>query len=268
LIFDKDSQDGDGVCDNERYFYCRQANFNVVAVTSDAGAIMDRINYDPYGEPTLVVDGSTGNPYLFQGRRWDSDADLYYFRNRDYDPELGRFMQRDPLGYVGGMNLYQFVEGRPVQASDPFGQDPVAVAVALTAKATAAGGPPAWAAGAVFIVGAAVGALIAEATGLDEKLGDAIASAASDFQQASKELYELARAKEKAYIASLMEAYAVARECVHCRIMDHPPHHNFSMSGKPCFKRHLQLNCWVPGIAVSGITFQWPYGKCLPYSNR
>jgi RHS repeat-associated protein len=121
LIFDKDSEDGDGVCDDNRYFYCQQANYNVVAVTSDAGVIVDRINYDPYGEATLAVGGATGNPYLFQGRRWDSDTGLYYFRNRDYDPELGRFAQRDTLGYVDGMSLYQYASGNPVVRTDPMG---------------------------------------------------------------------------------------------------------------------------------------------------
>jgi RHS repeat-associated protein len=45
-------------------------------------------------------------PYLFTGQRYDSETGFYYFRNRYYDPELGRFISRDPLGYVDGMSLY------------------------------------------------------------------------------------------------------------------------------------------------------------------
>jgi len=102
LIFDKDSDD-DGDCTDDpgtgsdRYFYCQQANFNVVALTDDTGVAVEKIEYDPYGEYTLTLDGSTRNTLLFQGRRWDSEADLYYFRNRSYSPRLGRFLQRDPL---------------------------------------------------------------------------------------------------------------------------------------------------------------------------
>ena len=120
LIFDKDSEGGDGVCDNARYFYCQQANYNVVAMTDSSGASVQTVTYDPYGQATLSGT-ATGNPYLFQGQRWDADAGMYYFRNRWYHPVLGRFMQRDPAGYVDGMGLYEFVGGMPTVAVDPFG---------------------------------------------------------------------------------------------------------------------------------------------------
>jgi RHS repeat-associated protein len=124
LIFDKDT-DNDGVCDDARYFYCQQANWNVVAVTDSSGAAAERIKYDPYGEATVTVQpghSSTGNPYLFQGRRWDSEANLYYFRNRVYSPVLGRFCQRDSEGYVNGMSLYEYAGSTPCMSTDPWGE--------------------------------------------------------------------------------------------------------------------------------------------------
>ena len=62
-----------------------------------------------------------GNEMLFQGRRRDPETGLYYYRNRMYHAQLGRFLQRDPLGYGDGMNLYEFVGGRPTGAVDPMG---------------------------------------------------------------------------------------------------------------------------------------------------
>ena len=62
------------------------------------------------------------NEVLFQGRRLDTETGLYYYRRRMYHPTLGRFLQRDPIGYVDGMNLYQFVGGRPAAMLDPFGR--------------------------------------------------------------------------------------------------------------------------------------------------
>ena len=44
-----------------------------------------------------------------------------YRRNRYYDPATGRFTQEDPLGLAGGLNLYGFASGDPVNFSDPFG---------------------------------------------------------------------------------------------------------------------------------------------------
>jgi len=47
------------------------------------------------------------NELLYQGRRYDSESNLYYYRARYYDPILGRFLSTDPLGYKDSMNLYQ-----------------------------------------------------------------------------------------------------------------------------------------------------------------
>ena len=62
-----------------------------------------------------------GNPFGFKGLEWDADAELYYVRNRYYDPELGRFITPDPLGYVDGPSMYQFGLNDPVNGSDPLG---------------------------------------------------------------------------------------------------------------------------------------------------
>lgn len=60
----------------------------------------------------------------FQGTLIDDKQDptrTVYRRNRYYDPGSGRFTQEDPLGLAGGMNLYGFAGGDPVNFSDPFG---------------------------------------------------------------------------------------------------------------------------------------------------
>ncbi len=49
---------------------------------------------------------------------------LLYRRNRMYDPATGRFTQEDPLGLAGGLNLYGYAGGDPVNFSDPFGLCP------------------------------------------------------------------------------------------------------------------------------------------------
>jgi len=49
------------------------------------------------------------------------ETGLEYRRNRYYDPQQGRFTQEDPIGLAGGMNLYGFAGGDPVNFSDPLG---------------------------------------------------------------------------------------------------------------------------------------------------
>lgn len=53
----------------------------------------------------------------------DEETGLYFYRAWYYDPVKGRFLQRDPLGYVDGMNLYEYVRSNPANASDPYGEE-------------------------------------------------------------------------------------------------------------------------------------------------
>ena len=62
-----------------------------------------------------------GNPYLFQSRRLDEESGLYYFRHRQYDPQHGTFISRDPAGYKDSYNLYQFVNNNPMRYTDALG---------------------------------------------------------------------------------------------------------------------------------------------------
>jgi len=81
--------------------------------------IVERYSYDVFGEPNTT--SSIGNPYMFTGRRYDIETGLYYYRARYYKPEIGRFLQTDPIGYEGGLNLYAYVQNNPVMFTDPLG---------------------------------------------------------------------------------------------------------------------------------------------------
>ena len=95
-------------------------------------------DFDAYGVTTIFNspgpdgrwfsddDMATNNPrccYLFMGRYYDPETQLYDFRARAYGPVLGRFLSRDPEGYDAGMSLYQAFGGNPVSNVDPMGSD-------------------------------------------------------------------------------------------------------------------------------------------------
>jgi RHS repeat-associated protein len=109
------------------YFYHQNTLWSVHALTDATGAVVERYTYDAYGTIT-VLDPSylplITSPlayFTFTGREYDAETDLYHYRARTYGPALGRFYSRDPLGYVDGMSLYQYVSGRATFYTDPSG---------------------------------------------------------------------------------------------------------------------------------------------------
>jgi RHS repeat-associated protein len=64
-----------------------------------------------------------GNTSLMHGRTYEPEVGLYYFRNRYYHPQLGRFLQQDPNGYEDSLNMYQAFNQNPVNFTDPMGLD-------------------------------------------------------------------------------------------------------------------------------------------------
>jgi RHS repeat-associated protein len=74
---------------------------------------------------------SDANEIIYCGYRSDPETELYYVRNRTYPPTLGRWLQRDPVGYVGGVNLYEYVGGRAVNKADPNGTQPIIIGAGI-----------------------------------------------------------------------------------------------------------------------------------------
>jgi RHS repeat-associated protein len=101
-------------------------------LTDWGGNIVEQYEYDAFGHPYFyngsngwtgdVGSSGFGNRFLFTGREWLSDLKLYDYRNRMYQPELGRFLQPDPKEFgAGDYNLYRYCHNDPVNRTDPTG---------------------------------------------------------------------------------------------------------------------------------------------------
>ena len=91
-----------------------------LVVNAANGAIAQRMDYDEFGQVTL--DTNPGfQPFGFAGGLYDSDTKLVRFGARDYDAETGRWLNQDPIGERGGLNLYAYVDNDPVNYVDPLG---------------------------------------------------------------------------------------------------------------------------------------------------
>lgn len=195
------------------YLFAQDENFNVYALMAGGfgfgassnvtGTIVEQYRYDAYGSFQRYTPSAPGvgpwtesgarntkslfdNPWLYQGRRFDVESNLFFFRARYFNPLTGRFISFDPLGYQGGsLNLFGFLQSTPLGLLDPYGKSATAKAAGVIAMGGAAAvstgffvlasplilGATVFAAGAYF--GLALGGigadLVGQATGWDTR---------------------------------------------------------------------------------------------------
>ncbi len=112
---------------DERLYGLQDANWNVDAITNTTGAVQQRFAYSAYGQPTFLTasfsssTNTKGWDNLYAGYRWEPTSQLFHVRNRIYNPMIGTWVQRDPLGLRWGTNLYSYCSLMPVRHVDPLG---------------------------------------------------------------------------------------------------------------------------------------------------
>jgi len=104
-------------------YYHYDGNGNVTALTSTAGTIQAAYTYGPFGETLRAVGPlAQANPWRFSTKYQDDETGLLYYGYRFYNPTDGRWLNRDPIGEDGGMNLYGFLNNSATKTIDPDGR--------------------------------------------------------------------------------------------------------------------------------------------------
>jgi RHS repeat-associated protein len=107
----------------EMYCYHFDATGHTVALSDSARNLVNKYAYTPFG----IIAGemeAMPQPFKYAGQHgvMSEPNSLYYMRARYYDPEVGRFISEDPMGFDGGsLNLYAYVGNNPVMFIDPSG---------------------------------------------------------------------------------------------------------------------------------------------------
>ena len=113
---------------NQSYFYHYDGIGSTVGISDSSGSVVNEYAYDAFGKVLNQVE-AVPNPFRYVGQFGVTDEGngLLYMRARFYDPEVGRFINKDPIGFMGGLNLYAYVGNNPINREDPFGLRTAAV---------------------------------------------------------------------------------------------------------------------------------------------
>jgi len=130
LLYEETTPAGGGNATTQFYHFNWQGS--TVALTDASGNVTARMAYSAYGEVT--IEGGSGfqlpstlpTPFLFNGQFGvlTEPHGLYAMQARFYSPVFRRFLSEDPAGFAGGLNLYAYANGDPVNLMDPFGLGP------------------------------------------------------------------------------------------------------------------------------------------------
>jgi RHS repeat-associated protein len=103
-------------------YYHADGNGNVTMLINASQTMAAKYLYDAFGN-TLAQSGylAAANTYRFSSKEWNANSGLYYYLCRFYDPNLQRWVNEDPIGEFGGIDLYEFCENSPIDKDDEFG---------------------------------------------------------------------------------------------------------------------------------------------------
>jgi len=82
-------------------------------MTDASGVVKWSADYKPFGE-AINITGTITNNLRFPGQYYDVETGTHYNYFRDYNPVIGRYIEADPIGLMGGINLFRYVGNNPI----------------------------------------------------------------------------------------------------------------------------------------------------------
>ena len=124
-LYDSEKKVCGMVYNEEVYYFAKNLQGDVIALTNSDGRVIAQYSYDAWGKCTVKpmqsihTEAANANVFRYRSYIYDTDLGMYYLHNRYYDPEVGRFISEDPAR--DGMNWYAYCNGDSVNYVDPTG---------------------------------------------------------------------------------------------------------------------------------------------------
>jgi RHS repeat-associated protein len=103
------------------YFYQNDHLGTPQKLTAINGAVVWAAKYTSFGEANVDGSSTVTNNLRFAGQYYDNGTGLQYNYHRYYDHRIGRYLNADPIGLAGGINLFLYSTNNPINITDRFG---------------------------------------------------------------------------------------------------------------------------------------------------
>ncbi len=114
--------------DGAMFWFLTDALSTVRDVVNSSGAVAASYEFDEYGQRIATSESGVSSQKTFVGglsvQDEVPDTGLMMMGHRFYAPDLGRFLNRDPIGFRGGANLFEYASSNPIGLADPSGKEP------------------------------------------------------------------------------------------------------------------------------------------------
>jgi RHS repeat-associated protein len=247
-------------------YYHADGNGNVTYLADSSQGLAASYVYATFGNTTFTNGPlADANVYRFSSKECHINSGMYYFGFRFYAPSLQRWINRDPIEEIGGINLYECLGNSPLNRVDPLGlawYDGIAALVGLGGPGTfssAWGGLGSSLSDSSSSMGQALGGAL---TGNWNQVADAYDTGIfGQTQNADAFTYYGTRAAVATAAAATAAAIAVNAAGISTRIACHGSHHEFGPLGR---LPHVQLNWWRAGVKGSGGALRIPVPPGTP----
>jgi RHS repeat-associated protein len=90
-------------------------------MTDASGTTVWRADYEPFGKASVRASSTVENNLRLPGQYFDRETGMHYNYFRNYEPGTGRYVEVDPIGIAGGLNVYEYARSNPLTYTDPLG---------------------------------------------------------------------------------------------------------------------------------------------------